>query len=141
MFARIKKSGKNQYLQIVGEPPGGNNEDPPTGPRHPGTHWMRSRRKTGSKRSSESLKPIFQEDPPVLRRKERPSASAVRIGPSLIFGRLWKELGLCEIFRRQLADRSLVFHVERVVFLTVLHRLFVSGSDRFCEKWERGLPD
>jgi hypothetical protein len=35
----------------------------------------------------------------------------------------------------------LVFHVERVVFLTVLHRLFVSGSDRFCEKWERGLPD
>jgi transposase len=27
--------------------------------------------------------------------------------------------------------------VERAIFLTVLHRLFVSGSDRACEKWRR----
>ena len=27
--------------------------------------------------------------------------------------------------------------MERALFLTVLHRLFVSGSDRCCEKWRR----
>jgi transposase len=27
--------------------------------------------------------------------------------------------------------------VERAIFLTVLHRLFVSGSDRSCNKWQR----
>jgi len=27
--------------------------------------------------------------------------------------------------------------VERAIFLTVLHRLFASGSDRACEKWRR----
>jgi len=27
--------------------------------------------------------------------------------------------------------------VERAIFLSVLHRLFVSGSDRFCDQWRR----
>jgi len=27
--------------------------------------------------------------------------------------------------------------VERAVFLTVLHRLMMSGSDRCCDKWRR----
>lgn len=27
--------------------------------------------------------------------------------------------------------------VERAIFLTVLHRLFISGSDRFCDQWRR----
>jgi hypothetical protein len=29
--------------------------------------------------------------------------------------------------------------VERAIFLTVLHRLFVSGSDRSCDRWHRDL--
>ena len=33
------------------------------------------------------------------------------------------------------ADRDYAFPVERAVFLTVLHRLMVSGSDRACEQW------
>lgn len=33
--------------------------------------------------------------------------------------------------------RKFGFSVERALFLTVLHRLFVSGSDRGCEKWRR----
>ncbi len=32
-------------------------------------------------------------------------------------------------------QRQFTFAVERAVFLTVLHRLFVSGSDRVAEKW------
>ena len=34
-----------------------------------------------------------------------------------------------------LAARRFEFAVERAVFLTVLHRLMVSGSDRACEHW------
>ena len=34
-----------------------------------------------------------------------------------------------------LQDRGFEFPVERAVFASVLHRLFVSGSDRSCEKW------
>jgi len=34
-------------------------------------------------------------------------------------------------------DRRFEFDVERAIFLTVLHRLMVSGSDRFCERWRR----
>src|SRR5436309_13751155 len=33
------------------------------------------------------------------------------------------------------AGRQFEFAAERAVFLTVLHRLFVSGSDRAAEKW------
>jgi len=33
--------------------------------------------------------------------------------------------------------RKFEFDVERAIFLTVLHRLMVSGSDRFCDKWRR----
>lgn len=33
------------------------------------------------------------------------------------------------------ADRGFEFAVERAVFASVVHRLFVSGSDRSCEKW------
>jgi hypothetical protein len=33
------------------------------------------------------------------------------------------------------AGRRFEFAVERAVFLTVLHRLMVSGSDRACEHW------
>lgn len=27
--------------------------------------------------------------------------------------------------------------MEQAIFLTVMHRLFVSGSDRSCDKWHR----
>ena len=39
-------------------------------------------------------------------------------------------------FERGLLDgRGFEFALERAVFVSVLHRLFVSGSDRSCEKW------
>ena len=52
------------------------------------------------------------------------------IGPDLVFGRLWKELGMDALINRLLQGRGFEFPVERAVYLTVLHRLFESGSDR-----------
>ena len=60
-----------------------------------------------------------------------------RISPFLFFERLWKETGIKWAIKKMLAGRKFEFDVERAVFLTVLHRLMVSGSDRFCEKWRR----
>jgi len=60
-----------------------------------------------------------------------------KIGPSLIFERLWKEVGIKKTIKDLLASRNFKFDVERAIFLTVLHRLFASGSDRACERWRR----
>jgi hypothetical protein len=58
-----------------------------------------------------------------------------RIGPDLVFGRLWQESGLPEALRALLKGRRFGFDVERAIYLTVLHRLFASGSDRAAERW------
>jgi transposase len=58
-----------------------------------------------------------------------------RIGPDLVFARLWKESGIPEVLRSVLKARHYEFDVERAIYLTVLHRLFASGSDRAAERW------
>lgn len=63
--------------------------------------------------------------------------SDLSIGPALVFGRLWQELGIAEVIGQALADRHFGFEVERAVFLTVLHRLLDPGSDRAAEKWKQ----
>ena len=66
------------------------------------------------------------------REGESPAISTRRIGPALVFARLWEELQIPQVIRRLLAGRRLTLPVERILFLTVLHRLFASGSDRSC---------
>jgi hypothetical protein len=58
-----------------------------------------------------------------------------RIGGPLLFGRLWEQTGCGAVIKDLLAGRGFEFDVERAIFATVLHRLFVSGSDRACDKW------
>jgi transposase len=71
-------------------------------------------------------------------RGESITTRTTRIGPALVFERLWRVLKIDKVLRRLLADRRFEFAVERAVFLTVLHRLFASGSDRAAEKWKDG---
>jgi len=61
-----------------------------------------------------------------------------KIGLSLIFGRLWKETGIQATIEEACAERKFRFSIERAIYLTVLHRLSVSGSDRAAEKWREG---
>lgn len=62
--------------------------------------------------------------------------SISKIGPDLVFGRLWEAMGFSEILRGLAARRKHEFDLERAVYLTVLHRLFASGSDRAAEVWK-----
>jgi transposase len=64
------------------------------------------------------------------------TASTCRIGPKLIFERLWEQAGCKDQIKELLGPRKFSFDVERAVFLTVLHRLMQPGSDRQCDRWQ-----
>ena len=70
------------------------------------------------------------------REGELNARSVVSIGPGMVFGRLWEELGMDEIIEELLEGRKYQFSLQRAVFLTVLHRLFDPGSDREAERWK-----
>jgi hypothetical protein len=48
-------------------------------------------------------------------------------------------VGCREVLNSLLADRRFSFDVERAIYLVVLHRLMVSGSDRHASGWRQGL--
>jgi hypothetical protein len=47
----------------------------------------------------------------------------------------FKLFSIQEVIRSLLEARRYDFDVERAVYLSVLHRLFASGSDRAAERW------
>jgi transposase len=67
-----------------------------------------------------------------------PQAEVKKVGPVLVFERLWERSGISDIIRDLLQERRYQFDVERAVFVTVLHRLMSSGSDRQAERWMGG---
>ena len=135
MFARVKRTGNYEYLQIV-----------------------ENRRENGRARQRvvatlgrlDRLKADGDVD--VLMRSLGRFAQRIRIqeahargdlkalgawsiGPALAFGRLWDQLKLPGILGRLRAGRNFAFDVERAVFTTVLHRLCETGSDRQAVRW------
>jgi len=135
MFARIKKSGKYQYLQIVEN----RKEKGKVKQRVISTIGRMDQLQAKGRVETliRSLSRFSEKTMLILSGKSDVSADAVKIGPSIIFERLWKETGIKKAIQRLLIDRRFEFDVERAIFLTVLHRLIVSGSDRFCERWRR----
>lgn len=135
MFARVKKSAGYQYLQIV------HNE------RRNGKVKQRVIATLGRLELLQQTGQLddliqscarFAEHTAVLnalRQNQITPVKTLHIGPPRVFERLWRDVGLAKIFERLLERRKFEFAVERAVFLTVLHRLFVSGSDRAAERW------
>lgn len=135
MFARVKKSGKYEYLQIVQN----RREGTKTIQRVVATigRMDQIQQKGEIENLVRSLSRFSEKVLLVLSGKSDVDARSRKIGPVLICERLWKELGIGKIIRRLLTERKFSFDVERAIFLTVLHRLFVSGSDRSCDRWHR----
>ena len=135
MFARVKKSGKYQYLQIV------ENRKEKGKVKQRVIATVGRMDKLQEKRRVEtlirSLSRFSEKALLILSGQSNVSADALSIGPTLVFERLWKESGIEACIQKLLVGRKFEFDVERAIFLTVLHRLMVSGSDRFCEKWKR----
>ncbi len=135
MFARIKNSGKYQYLQIVEN----HKKLGKVVQRVIATigRMDRLQEKDRIETLIRSLSRYSEKVLLILSGNSDVSAQCKRIGPSLIFERLWEELAIKKVIKDLLTDRKFNFDVERAIFLTVLHRLFASGSDRACEKWRR----
>ncbi len=135
MFARIKKSGNNQYLQIVEN----RKVSGKVVQRVISTvgRLDRLQEKGEIETLVRSLSRFSEKVLLVLSGKSEVSAETRRIGPVLIFQRLWEELGVKKVLEYVLRKRLFWFDVERAIFLTVMHRLLTSGSDRYCDKWRR----
>jgi transposase len=135
MFARVKKSGKYQYLQIVEN----RKEKGKVIQRVIATIGRMDllQEKDRVEALIRSLSRFSEKLLLILSGKSDVSAASRKIGPALIFERLWEELRIKKVIKDLLSHRKFEFDVERAIFLTVLHRLFVSGSDRSCEKWHR----
>lgn len=135
MFARVKKSGLYQYLQIVRN----RREGAKTIQQVVATigRMDQIQKKGEIENLVRSLSRFSEKVLLILSGKSDVHAEAKKIGPVLICERLWKELGIDKIIHRLLVQRKFEFDVERAVFLTVLHRLFVSGLDRSCDRWHR----
>ena len=135
MFARTKKSGKYEYLQIVEN----HREGEKVNQRVIATLGRLDKMQTRGEVETlvRSLARFCDQALLILSGRSDVSAESIMIGPALIFERLWKELGIPKILQGLLSERFFFFDVERALFLTVLHRLMVSGSDRFCDKWRR----
>ncbi|MBC8549863.1 MAG: IS1634 family transposase [Candidatus Brocadiales bacterium] len=82
-----------------------------------------------------SLSRFSKETLLVLTGKSNPDVKAKKWGPALIFERLWKTTGIKETITEMVGSRKFEFDVERAIFVSVLHRLLVSGSDRYCDQW------
>jgi len=135
MFARIKKSGKYHYLQIVKN----NKVKGQVKQRVIATvgRLDQLQEKGRVETLIRSLSRYSEKAMLILTGHSDPEALTIKIGPALIFERLWEQSGIKKALRRLLNGRKFEFDVERAVFLTVLHRLMTSGSDRYCERWRR----
>jgi hypothetical protein len=139
MFVRVKKIGGYEYLYLV------------ENVREGGRHVQRVIKSLGRRddvedsglldgliasaarhsRRSIVLSSFYRGELAEIRRRS--------LGPDLVFGHLWQETGCQAVLRRHLAGRRFGFDVERAVYLTVVHRLVVSGSDRHASTWQQTL--
>jgi len=137
MFVRTKTSGTYEYLQIVQNERIGGRVRQRVIATLGRLDILKSKGQLDGLVSSCSR---FAQKVSVLdayQRQALAAAETIKIGAPWVFGHLWQELGLPAILETLLTGRRYEFAVERAIFLTVLHRLMVSGSDRAAEQWCR----
>src|SRR3954471_24355045 len=139
MFIRVKRIGPYEYLYLV--------ENAREGGRHvqrvikalgrrdavEGSDLLDGLIASAARHSRRSivLSSFYRGELPEIRRRS--------IGADLVFGRLWAETGCRDVLNSLLEPRRFGFDVERAIYLTVLHRLMVSGSDRHASTWRDGV--
>ena len=139
MFVRVKKIGNYEYLYLV------------ENAREGGRHVQRVVKALGRRDEVEAsglLDALVASAARHSRRSivlssfyrgELAELQRASIGADLVFGRLWQSTGYRDVIAALLAERGFDFDVERAIYLTVLHRLMVSGSDRHASRWREAL--
>jgi hypothetical protein len=136
MFFRLKQSGPRQYLQVV------------ENTRADGTVRQRVLATLGRLDQLQQAGQLdgllasgarFAEHVLLLtahRQGQTPVITTRRIGPTLVFERLWRATGCQAVLEQLLRHRHFDFPVARAVFLTVLRCLCGPGSDRAAQRWK-----
>jgi len=139
MFVRVKKIGRYEYLYLV------------ENAREGGRHVQRVVKALGRRdevENSDMLDTLIASAARHSRRSivlssfyrgELAELRRQSIGADLVFSHLWRDTGCQAVLHRHLAGRGFGFDVERAVYLTVLHRLMVCGSDRHASTWQQTL--
>ena len=135
MFLRVKKTTNHSYLQIVES----YREDGRVRQRVIGTIGRMEELAARGQVDQllRSLAKYSQRAILLLAGASDPDAQVKKVGPGLIFGRLWKRAGIAGHILELLCGRRYRFEVERAIFVTVLHRLMNPGSDRQAERWHQ----
>ncbi len=136
MFFRVKPSGPYRYLQLV--------ENHREGRRTVQRVLLtlgRLDQLTAAGSTDALLRSLarFGQRVRLMEAGQLEGGASQQLGPDLVFGRLWQTLGIGQVLNDLLRGRSFEFPVERAVYLTVLHRLFMPGSDRAAERWRRDV--
>jgi hypothetical protein len=138
MFFRAKRAGGHQYLQLV--------ENRRIDGQHRQT-VVATLGRVDELAASGALERLLRsgaracESAMLLSAAEGGAAATLacrRIGPALVFERLWSETGCRAVLEQLAGTREHGFALERAIFLSVLHRLIEPGSDRAADKWRRG---
>jgi hypothetical protein len=139
MFIRVKKIGGYEYLYLV------------ENVREGGRHIQRVIKALGRRDEVENSKVLdgliasaarHSRRSIVLSSFYRGELAELRrrsIGPDLVFGHLWRQTACQAVLHQHLAGRCFGFDAERAIYLTVLHRLMVCGSDRHASTWQQSL--
>jgi hypothetical protein len=138
MFLRVKQNGAHEYLQLV-------SSERSAGQVRQRVIGTRGRRDWLAE--PDTLAGLAASRNKFLRRaavltEQRAGQTAVRatrrLGPGLVFGRLWERLEVPAILAERLRGRKFGVPVERAIFLPVRHRRMTpasGSSDRAAEKW------
>jgi transposase len=136
MFLRVKKTSSRAYLQIVES----YRDEGKVRQRVIGTigrmEELASRGQVDQ--LLRSLAKYSERALLLLAGSSDPQAEVKKVGPVLVFERLWERAGIGEIIHELAKKRHYRFDVERAIFVTVLHRLMNPGSDRQAQRWMRG---
>lgn len=132
MFFRVKPSGTYRYLQLV--------ENHREGRRTVQRVLLtlgRLDQLTAAGSTDALLRSLarFGQGVRLMQAGDLERGPSQQLGPDLVFGRLWQTVGVQRALNDLLQGRSFEFPVEKAIYLTVLHRLFMSGSDRAAERW------
>ncbi|WP_291323061.1 IS1634 family transposase [Desulfonatronospira sp.] len=136
MFIRVKGTGRYRYLQVVEN----HREGKRTLQRVICT-LGRADELMASGAADNLLRSLarFGERVRLMEMGDLEKGLSQKLGPDLVFGRLWQATGIQAVLADLLRNRSFEFPVERAIYLTVLHRLFGAGSDRKAERWRRDV--
>jgi hypothetical protein len=135
MFLRVKKTLSRSYLQIVES----YREDGRARPRVIGTIGRMDELAARGQVDQllRSLAKYSERAILLVSGASDPQAQVKKVGPDLIFARLWERVGIAKDIRELIKDRRYRSGIERAIFVTALNRLMNPGSDRQAERWQK----